>query len=153
MHYVHGFSITMVIDSSPLCRLEYPTYLGDRIAGLSWSSLEIYSWLIYAPPLLHAFVHFFLLPICKLCISRIWLLAAHQRGPDSSCLRMLGCVCSTHSFYQLVSCTLWLRRDALFDFLISMASNHSRSRNWWQNLHILKNITQTGHKWIQCLWD
>ena len=39
-------------------RWEYPTYFSDIKAGLSWSTLEIYSWLIYAPPLLHAFVHF-----------------------------------------------------------------------------------------------
>ena len=35
------------------------------------------------------------------------------------------------------SYTLWLRRYALFDFLISLTRIHSRSRNWWQNLHMI----------------
>ena len=43
-------------------RWEYPTYLTppDIKTGLSLSTLEIYSWLSYARPLLHAFVHFFI---------------------------------------------------------------------------------------------
>ena len=46
-------------DLGPTDRWEYPNYFGDIKAGLSWFTLEIYYWLIYAPPLLHVFVYFY----------------------------------------------------------------------------------------------
>ena len=55
-------------------RWEYPTYFGDIKAGLSCATLEIYSWLIYTPPLLHVFVHFSVLlcnpPVVRTIVNR-----------------------------------------------------------------------------------
>ena len=56
-------------DLGPTDRWEYPNYFGDIKAGLSWFTLEIYYWLIYAPPLLYAFVHFFVKDIQKMLVE------------------------------------------------------------------------------------